>query len=131
MFLFKMVVDHFFPIFNHYSRITYIKYFSCIVPNRIQKHLKKVKSVRWHFNRTTNVFFCIRQQAWILAPGIGQCLAKTEICPKKTALQRTRLSYVKLKFFFNTSYRRFKTQKYSVSVSLSCSCFSCYEHFNR
>ena len=40
------------------------------------------------------------------------------------------VSGVKLEKFF-ISYRRLKNQKYSVSIGLSCSGFSFYEHFNR
>ena len=62
-------------------------------------------------------------QARILAPEI-------ESCPTKAALQQSQLPGVKLKKYF-ISYRRFKTQKHSVSIGVSCTGFSLYEHFNR
>ena len=67
-------------------------------------------------------------QAWILAPDIGQCPGKNLIMSNeswftmKTAVRRE----VKRKL----SYRGLKTYKHSVSIALSCSGFSFYEHFN-
>ena len=52
------------------------------------------------------------------------------LSPTKAASQGTQLSGEKLKKFF-ISYRRLKTQKHSVSISLFCSGFSFYEHFNK
>ena len=69
-------------------------------------------------------------QAWISAPDTGKCPVKTELCPVAAALQRTQLSGVKLRKNI-ISYRRLKTQKYSVSRGFSFSGFYFYEHFNR
>ena len=49
---------------------------------------------------------------------------KIELCPTKAASQQTQLP----DFFI--SYQRLETQKYSVSIGLSGSGFSFYEHFH-
>ena len=70
--------------------------------------------------------FCKRKlllsQAWIVTPDIGQCPTKIELCPTKAASQRIQFSGLKLKKI--VSYRCLKTNKHSVSVSLSSSDFS-------
>ena len=55
---------------------------------------------------------------------------KIELCPTKAASQRTQFPDLTLKKYF-ISYRRLKTQKYSVSIRFPCSGFSFCEHFNR
>ena len=55
---------------------------------------------------------------------------KIKLCPTKAASQWAQLSGVKLKKPF-ICYRRLKTQKYLVSIGLSCSGFYFHEHFNR
>ena len=55
---------------------------------------------------------------------------KIELYPTKAASQRTQFPDLTLKKDF-ISYRRLKTQKYSVSIRFPCSGFSFCEHFNR
>ena len=54
---------------------------------------------------------------------------KIELCLMKAVLKRTQMSGVKLTK--TISYLRLKTQKHLVSIGLSYSGFSFYEHFNR
>ena len=65
----------------------------------------------------------MKKQSWILAPDIGQCQAKSELCQTEAASQRIQFCGVKLNRII--SYRR-----YSVSIGPSGSNFF-YENFDR
>ena len=54
---------------------------------------------------------------------------KIELCLMKAVLKQTQMPDIKLTK--TISYLRLKTQKHLVSICLSCTGFSFYEHFNR
>ena len=63
-----------------------------------------------------NQFFGVNiLQAWILAPDIGQSLAKSWVMSDESCFRTDTVVSCEVKNF-STSYRRLKTQKYSVSI---------------
>ena len=69
-------------------------------------------------------------QAWTFAPYIGQCPVINRVMPDKSCFRTDEVVRREIKEKI-ISYWRLKTRKHSISVGLSCSGFSFYEHVNR
>ena len=85
-------------------------------------------------NQLEEPILCLIPCTYVFKPELEQRTSdifrqKSKLCTKKIALQRTQLSGMKLLFFIN--YRHLKIQKHSVSMGLSCTFFSLYDHFSR
>ena len=84
----------------------------------------------WKAITETNTYMVKKSlQTFFLALVIGQCPAKNWVMFDESYFTTNTVVRVKLIFFI--TYRRLKTQKHSVSIGLSGSGFSFYEHFNR